>query len=297
MRILNLIRWKNLLILLCSAALIRFALVPGFGAVVQTDLLHYSLLTFSIVFLTAGGNIINAFFDITADSINKPHRLLIDKLISRKQALQLYFIVNVLGLGLAFYLFLSLPFEQFGLIFYIIVFSPLVLIAYSIWLKRLAIIGNLVVSFLAGLSLFCLGTALVDGDQNPVVFFSICVYSFLAFLLNLSRELIKDIEDIRGDNFCKMKTLPILIGKKRSNYFIFGLLTFIILILLSIVLTYFLNFHVLIFYVFTLVILPLILISKKVLDAKSEKDYKTISLHLKLVFLTGICSMLTFLIL
>lgn len=297
MHILDLIRWKNLLILIFSAALIRFALVPSFGTAVQIDLLNYVLLTLSILCIAAGGNIINDFFDVTTDSINRPYRLLVDKIISRKQVLQLYLLINSLGLGIAFYLFLTLDFETIVVIFYILILAPLLLAAYSIWLKRIAIVGNILVSLLVGLSIYCLGTVLIDENQSPVVFFTITCYAFLAFLLNLSRELVKDIEDIKGDYFCNMKTLPILIGKKRSNYFIFGLLTFIILVLLSIVLIYFLNLNVLLFYVFTFIILPLLLISKKVLGATSDKDYRTISFHLKLVFLTGICSMLTFLML
>lgn len=297
MHILNLIRSKNLIVLIFTAALIRFSLVPSFGTVVQMDLLPYIFLVFSIVFVTAGGNILNNFFDLTTDSINKPQKHLIDKILTKNQILKLYFVFNLFGLGLAFYLFLTQPFEQFALIFYIIVCAPLLLAAYSIWLKRVAVVGNILLSILVGLSIYCLGTALVDEAQNPVMYFTISVYSFLAFLLNLSRELIKDIQDIKGDYFCKIMTLPILIGKKRTNYFIFGLLTFTILVLLSIVLSYFLNLNVLIFYVFTLIILPLVLISKKVLEAKSDKDYKKISFHLKLVFLSGICSMLTFLIL
>lgn len=297
MRIISLIRSKNLIVIIFSAGLIRLSLVPGFGILPQMDLLHYAILVFSIVLITACGNIINDFFDLNTDSINKPHKRLINQVLTKSQILKLYFVLNLIGLGLAFYLFLNHPFKQFGQIFYIIAFSPLALAAYSIWLKQVALIGNIILSILVGLSLFCLGTALVDEDQNPVVFFTISVYAFLAFLLNLSRELIKDIQSIKGDYFCQMKTLPILIGKKRTNYFVFGLLSFTILVLLSILLTYFLNLNVLIFYVFTLIILPLVLISKRVLDATSEKDYKTISFHLKLVFLTGICSMLTFLIL
>lgn len=296
MSIIHLIRSKNLIILIFSAVLIRFSLIPGFGAIVQMDLLPYLLLISSIVFITAGGNIINNFFDLTTDSINKPNQLLIVEILSRHQILILYYILNLLGIGLAFYLFLTQPFTQFGKIFYIILCAPLGLAAYSIWLKRMTLVGNILISVFVGLSIYCLGAALIDEYQNPVVFFSLGVYSLLAFLLNLSRELIKDIESIKGDYFCKMKTLPILIGKKRTNYFIFGLLTLTIFILLSIVLTYFLNLNVLIFYVFTLIILPLVLISKKVLDASSEKDYKKISFQLKLVFLTSICSMLTFLI-
>lgn len=297
MHILNLIRWKNLLLLLFTAGLIRFALVPGFGVPLELNLFHYSLLALSIVFVASGGNIINDFFDVTTDSINKPDKFIIDKVISRKLALRLYFVFNVLGLGIALYLFVIQPFKHIWLVFYIIVFSPLALAFYSIWLKRVAVLGNLLVSLLVGLSLFCLGIALIDKVNYPVAFFTLLVYSFLAFLLNLCRELIKDIEDIRGDYFCIMKTLPILIGKKRSNYVIFGLLTFTILVLLSIVLAYFLNLNIFIFYVFVLIILPLILISKKTLEAKSAKDYRKISFNLKLVFLTGLCSMLTFLIL
>lgn len=295
MHILNLIRWKNLIILIVSALLMRFALIPSFGVDIEFDLLSYALLVLSIVAIAAGGNIINDYYDVTTDSINKPNRLIIDKHISRRQALRIYLAVNCLGLGFAFYLFLMHPFDQIGLVFYIIILSPLVLATYSIWLKRLALIGNLLISLLVGLSLYSFGIVLFEHDNNPVLSFTITTYTFLAFMLNFCRELIKDQEDIKGDNFCKMKTLPILIGKKRTNYFIFGLLSLLIFSLLSVLLMYFMSLNVLVFYVSALIILPLILISRKILSAHKEKDYRTISFQLKLVFLSGIFSMFTFL--
>lgn len=297
MHILNLIRWKNLLLLIFSALLIRFALIPGFGVEVEFSLVNYFLLVIAILCIAGGGNIINDIYDVTTDSINKPQKLVVDKHISRTKALSLFALTNLVGLAIAFYLFLELEFKQIGVVFYILILSPLTLVGYSIWLKRLAILGNVLVSLLVGLSLFCLGTVLVEESKHPVVFFTIYIYTLFAFLLNFCRELIKDIEDIKGDYHCQMRTLPILIGRKRSNYIIFGLLSFIILILLCLVLTYFLSLNVLIFYVFSLIIVPLILISKKILSANIENDYKKISFHLKLVFLSGICSMLTFLIL
>lgn len=297
MHILNLIRWKNLSILICSALLIRFALIPGFEIVPEVGIMQYLILLVSILNFTAGGYIINDVFDVTTDSINKPDRLIIDKFITRAKALALYVIFNLIGLGTAFYLFLKLPFQDIGLIFYILIFSPLALASYSIWLKRKAIIGNLLVSCLVGLSLFCLGSILINEERYPVVYFTMGMYTILAFLLNLCRELVKDIEDIRGDYYCQMTTLPILIGRKRTNYIIFGLLIGIILILLTLVLSYFLHWNVLIFYVFSLIILPLILISKQILGAHSDEDYTTISRYIKLIFLTGISSMLTFLVL
>jgi len=297
MYILSLIRWKNLLILIFSALLIRFSLLPGFGVDPELSLFHYSLVILAVVCFGAGGNIINDFFDIATDSINRADKLLVDKHISRQKTLFLYGLLNLLGLASIFYLFLGLAYEDFALEFYILVCSPLLLASYSIWLKRKALLGNILVSVLVGLSFFCLGSVLVDHANDPVAFFAVCVYAVLAFLVNLCREVVKDAEDIRGDYYCNMTTLPILIGKKRTNYIAFGLINLTILFTMSIVLTYFLNLNAFIFYVFSLVIIPLILISRKILTAKTQKDYKRISFHLKLVFLSGIGSMLTFLFL
>jgi 4-hydroxybenzoate polyprenyltransferase len=297
MAFLNLIRWKNLAMIVFTAMVIRFALLPGFGQNPEVGLFTYLLLVLSVVCIAAAGNIINDIFDVTTDSINRPNKLIIDQVIKRKIAFKLYFGLNVLGLFTILFILLSHPSESLWIVFSICVLSPIALAVYSIWLKRVALAGNILISILVGASIFCFGIVLIDSDQNPVLYFIILAYALLAFSLNLSRELIKDIEDLRGDYYCKMKTLPILIGKKRSNHMIFGLLTFTILILLTLLLNYFLSFNVFIFYVFAFVLIPLILISKQILKAKNQKDYTSISFHLKLVLLVGICSMFTFLIL
>lgn len=295
MAFLNLVRWKNLAIIVFIAIMIRFALLPGFGQNSSIGLSYYLLLILSIVCIAAAGNIINAIFNVTTDSINRPNKLIIDQVIKRRIAFKLYFGLNVLGLFTILFILLSNPSESLWIVFSICVLSPIALAIYSIWLKKVALLGNILISILVGASFLCFGIALVDSDQNPVVYFTILAYALIAFSLNLSRELIKDVEDLRGDYYCKMKTLPILIGKKRSNHMIFGLLTFTILILLTILLNYFLSFNIFIFYVFAFVLIPLILISKQILKAKNQKDYTSISFHLKLVFLIGISSMFTFL--
>jgi 4-hydroxybenzoate polyprenyltransferase len=297
MRIFRLIRYRNLVILTLTAFLIRCGLLPGFGVTPQINITAYMLVVLSLVFITAGGNMINSYFDSTTDQINSPDKISILKLLSKTKLLALYFGCNLIGIGLAFYLYLIKVFKNFDLLFFIIIASPLVLVAYSIWLKRLALVGNIILSLLVGLSFYVLGAVLIEETSNPVAFYALGIYATLAFLLNLSRELIKDILSIRGDYFCGMATLPILIGKKRTNYFIFGIITITILILLSVMLAYFLSLNVLIFYVFTAVILPLIFVSKTILDANSEKEYRKINFHLKLIILAGLCSMLTFLIL
>jgi 4-hydroxybenzoate polyprenyltransferase len=295
MAFLNLVRWKNLVILVFMAIMIRFALLPGFGQNPSIGLSCYLLLILSIVCIAAAGNVINAVFNVTTDSINRPNKLIIDQVIKRRIAFKLYFGLNVLGLFTILFILLSNPSESLWIVFGMCVLSPIALAIYSIWLKKVALLGNILISILVGASFLCFGIALVDSGQNPLVYFTILAYALSAFSLNLSRELIKDVEDLRGDYYCKMKTLPILIGKKRSNHMIFGLLTFTILTLLTILLNYFLSLNIFIFYVFAFVLIPLILISKQILKAKNQKDYTRISFHLKLVFLIGISSMFTFL--
>ncbi|WP_245535989.1 geranylgeranylglycerol-phosphate geranylgeranyltransferase [Psychroflexus torquis] len=277
------------------AMTIRYALLPGFGQKPSIGLPYYLLLILTVVCLAAAGHIINAIFNVTTDSINKPNKIIIDQVIKRRIAFKLYFGLNVLGLFTILFILLSNPSKSLWIVFSICVLSPIALAIYSIWLKKIALLGNILISILVGASIFCFGLALVDNDQSPVFYFTILTYALLGFSLNLSRELIKDVEDLRGDYYCKMKTLPILIGRKRSNHIIFGLLTFTILILLTILLNYFLSLNIFIFYVFVFVLIPLILISKRILKAKNQKDYTSISFHLKLVFLIGISSMFTFL--
>jgi 4-hydroxybenzoate polyprenyltransferase len=297
MAFLNLIRWKNLTLIIFMGMTIRYALLPGFGQNPSIGLLYYLLLILSITCIAAAGNIINAIFNVTTDSINRPSKIIIDRVIKRKIAFKLYFGLNALGLFTMLLILFSNPSVSLWIVFGICVLSSLALAIYSIWLRKVALLGNILISIIVGASFFCFGLALVDSDQSPVLYFTILMYALVGFSLNLSRELIKNIEDLRGDYYCKMKTLPILIGRKRSKHLIFGLLTSTILILLIILLNYFLSLNVFIFYVFAFVLIPLILISKQILKAKNQKDYTSISFHLKLVFLIGISSMFTFLIL
>jgi 4-hydroxybenzoate polyprenyltransferase len=293
----NFLRWTHLLAFLLSAVLIRWSVVPSLGAEVHLELADYSLLVLSILCIAVGGYIITDFFNLTTDSINTPDKVWIGKTSSQSRALKLYFGLNLTGLLLAFYLFLSLPFHKIGFVFYAVVFSSLAIIGYTIWWKKIAVLGNVLISVLVGLGIFSLGISLIDDVQNPVVGFIISAYSLLAFLLSLAKTLIQNILNTKGDYYCEIKTLPILIGKKRTNYVVFSLLIFTVLLLLSVTLTYMLSIKLLVFYVFALIILPLIFISKKVLAASSKKEYKQISFHLELVCLLGIGSMLTFIIL
>lgn len=165
------------------------------------------LLKFSIIggivgaLIDAGGNIINDFFDVEIDKINKPKRPIPSGLISRKLALYLYILTTSLGIILSNFL---------GLLPFLISLSSSVLIfLYSFRLKRLPLFGNFIVAFLTGLAFIFAGSIAKNIKKAiiPMVF---------ALLINLAREIIKDIEDIEGDMKAGLNTFPIKAGIKKS---------------------------------------------------------------------------------
>lgn len=152
--------------------------------------------------IDAGGNIINDFFDVEIDKVNKPHRPIPSGLISRRFALILYFITTISGLILVAFL------NKFSLV--IALLSTAIIFLYSFKLKRIPLIGNLIVAFMTGLA-FVFAGSVVKNFKDPIFPF------IFAFMINLGREIIKDIEDVEGDLKVGIKTLPIISGNKLSS--------------------------------------------------------------------------------
>ncbi len=296
-RALLLIKPRSLLVIIVTAACIRFGFIPGFGISTNTPLLPYAILVLCILCIASGAYVMNSFLDSKTDSINHPNRLIISRSLSQKQIVITYLSLTLLGLGVLIYLFLSKTTANPNFVFWSILSSTFILTIHSFKLKQIALIGNITLSLLVGYCVYLLGISLIEPTSYPVVHFLLIIYAILAFLLELSRSLLKDILNIRGDHFSNIDTLPILLGKKRTNYIIFAILTLIILIVMTVMLTYFLNLNVLIFYVFSFIVLPLILISKRILSATSKNDYKKINFQLFLIFIAGLSSMLIFLVL
>jgi 4-hydroxybenzoate polyprenyltransferase len=222
MALLRLIRFPNLLIVALMQGLLfaRIILPP-----LQTQELspalnsfHFSLLALVTVIITAGGYIINDIADFRIDMVNRPERVVVHKHIPVETAYWLYFSLNlsgfVLSLYLAFYvgnlpLVNLFPAAVLGLFFY------------SVYLKRVALLGNLLISaycaLAAGIVWFAERNAIGElaslqpeaaGRLN--VFF--LTYMGFAFLLTFYREIVKDIEDVKGDLQQNCRTIPILWG-------------------------------------------------------------------------------------
>ncbi len=298
----KLIRWQNLIMIALVQYLIKYALLlpffESYGVITTLKPLGFAILVIATVFIAAGGYIINDIYDIETDKVNKPGRLIINKQISEKNALTLFIILNVIGVGLGYYLSNGIGKSGFFVIFII---ASALLYIYSSYLKQLLLVGNIVVSLTVSLSILLVGIfellpAITDVNRSvQIMFFKIILdYAIFAFMINLVRELVKDIEDIDGDHKVGMQTLPIVIGRERANKVVFVLSLIPLFSVIYYVVTHLFKQTAIVGYFLVLVIAPLIYISIKLFSAEQNSQYKHISLMLKLVMLTGMLSMLLY---
>lgn len=193
----------------------------------------FSLLVISTLMIAAAGNIINDYFDVRADRINKPHRLIIGKYVKRRVAIVSHWGLNLLAFGIAVYL--SWTLDTFWYLF-IHLLSINILWFYSTYLKRQFLSGNLAIAALTGMVPVLIGLYFHQFAANHpqvelqtqfpfeqyagpfyVLWISFGLATF-AFILNLAREIVKDMEDVEGDLKLSAKTLPIVLGYTKSKW-------------------------------------------------------------------------------
>lgn len=291
----KLIRWKNILLIAYIFLLLKFVLFPSFE--VETNLNHYQffMLLLAVLLITAAGYISNDICDIKADEINKPHKLIVSKLITTETAYSWYKITNTIGIALGILLCLNISKPTYSFIF---IGTAILLNWYAKKLKGVPFIGNLVVSFLVGFSIFTL--ALFDlnldskNEVTSIVFSAVLVLSSFAFLINLIRELIKDIEDVNGDNLLQLKTLPIVIGRNRTKRIALVIAVFTILFLVYFVLNYSTKYKFTSLYLVVFTIIPFLFTLFKLNGAKTKKQFHQVSTFLKVIMFLGVNSIIIF---
>jgi len=154
----------------------------------------------------ASGYIINNFYDAQKDLINRPNKSMLDRLVSQQTKLHVYFALNLLVTLLAFMVSWRAVFFFSGYIFLIWF--------YSHKLKKYPVIGNLTAAFLAVLPFF--GILMYFKNFYQVIF----AHATFLYLLILTRELIKDLENIKGDLVADYRTIPVMLGEKTSKVII-----------------------------------------------------------------------------
>jgi len=297
----QLIRWQNLLLIFATLYFLRyFIFLPYFnktGFLIIFSNNSFFLLSIATLFIAAGGNIINDYFDQKIDFINKPHKVIIGKIFQRRIALLFHSFFSFAGIIIGSYVSFKnkLPFHSF-----IFILSTGLLWFYSTTYKYQFFIGNLIISLLTSFITILpivfdfplisrIYGSLLDSmgfNINKITLFFLGFF-FCSLFLNLAREIIKDIIDIKGDKVFKCKTLPIIIGIKKTKFIS---IIFIILSIISFIFFFYTTFKktIILIYSLLLIFLPCIFIIIEIFKANQNKDFRFISNVIKLILISGL---------
>lgn len=302
----RLIRWPNLAFIFLTQVMFEYCILkPIFsGADFKNNIhgIYFLLITFSYVLIAAAGYIINDYFDLNIDLINKPDKVIISKIISRRRALLWHIILSALAIGCSFYVDVKTGSKVAGLSALACV---ILLFFYSTTLKKKFLIGNVLVSAITAWSVivltllegtkFFMAEARLGNLEIDKIFRLTVLYTGFAFIVSLIREVVKDMEDIEGDRKYGCKTMPIVWGINASKVFV-AVWLIVLISILAMNQVYVMQFRwwISIIYAIILIIVPLLLIFKKLFGAKNAEDFHKLSSMLKIVMLTGILSMAFF---
>lgn len=293
-KFLNLIRFGNLVFVAICLLLIRYAFFESTSATVSLSDFGYALLIIANLSLAAAGYIINDIYDVNSDRINKPKKLYIGNGISEKTGFNWFIGLNVIGVGIGFYLANVIGLPAFSALF---IFSSALLYLYSTYLKNVPLAGNIAVSFLvAGVAalpgIFDLLPAInAVNREHQAMYFSILLdYSFFGFFINLLREMVKDQEDQQGDYNSGGNTLPIILGTARTNKVIFAIAIMPLVAIVHYVYSYLFEITEAVLYVLFLILAPLLFFMVQIWTASEKKDFSRLSLILKIILFFGLIS-------
>jgi len=257
---------------------------------------QYYLLVLSTVLIAAGGYVINNIFDQATDNDNKPDQVVVGKSISETNAYNFYIALNIIGVGIGFYLSNVIDKPGFASIFILIAAT---LYFYATTLKQMLLIGNVIVALLLSFSVIIIGVfdlfPVINSENQPVManLFSILIdYAIFAFIINFIREIVKDLEDVNGDYNQGMNTLPIALGISRTSKVVVMLSIIPFLLVVYYIKTYIFsnNLYVATLYSLVTTVAPLLYFILKMAIAKKTKDFHHLSNILKLIILFGLLS-------
>lgn len=305
---LRLVRWPNLVFIMLTQVMFEYCVLqPIFKhAGINNNIqgIYFWLITASFVMMAAAGYIINDYFDLNIDQINKPDKVIVARVIKRRWVLAWHTILSLAAVGCSLYVDLRTSSKIAGITAFICV---TLLFFYSTTLKKKFLIGNVLVSAITAWSIIALtwfeGSRFFQlyhraADLDIEKIFRLTVlYTGFAFIISLIREVVKDMEDIEGDRRYGCKTMPIVWGTTATKVFVAVWLVVLIAVLSAIQL-YVMHFQwwFSIVYSVLLIIAPLVQVFGKLFAARTAEDYHKLSSLIKLVMLTGILSMVFFLL-
>ncbi len=301
---LRLLRWPNLGIIFFTQAVVWWCVIHPIGdGLAVLHPVHFLLLTSSTVAIAAAGYIINDYFDIRIDAINRPRKVVLEHAIHRRIAIIVHSMLNAAGLLAAVvvacaagsYWLLAL---QVG--------CTMLLWVYSTHLKQRFAVGNIAVALLTALTIVTLGVyepALrayaeqaplqgAAGGGEPAInpLYILAGYAYFAFVLTWMREVVKDMEDLPGDSAEGCDTMPIRWGLLRSSRFVQGLTAAAVIPLAygGVRAVAGGHFVLLGLYLILLIVVPLVVWAWRLTRRATTKHYAAASRWLKILMVVGI---------
>ncbi len=303
MHFIKLLRFKNLVLVALTQVFFQLAIINPFliknHIPLSLNSTNWILLILCTVLITAGGNIVNDIFDLEVDEHNNKEGSVVKKM-GKPKVWIFYLVVVLLGGAIAAYVAESI--NNFKL-FFIYPAAVTVLFFYSYKFKHIPLIGNIIVSLFTALVLFILLFAERQGlhtlrsvDPHGFQLLKSISIGFMvfAFLANLIREIVKDIQDLEGDRIVGSKTIASYYGKETSKL-IGSYLAQFLLILILLWPFYMEALHFPFaskLYCCFLLAIPLLMIVRAIHLSRSSKEFGNISSALKAYMLVGILYLL-----
>lgn len=289
---LQLVRWKNLLIILFTQFLCYNKFFKDYQHDSKPELSDVCLFIFCTLCIAAGGFILNEICDIKTDFINKPaSRWILGNSISIREAETAYLIIFLAGALVAIYLSIHLSFFNSFLIYPLAVYCFWI---YSKYLKCSCLFGNFWVSIFIALVILMMPYLFIDlvqwwkihdTDLYHHTLWSLGILAAFAFLSNMVREMIKDLEDVAGDTFADCRTTVVQWGEKRCRALVILALSVELIFALGLMHIFSEKYYNLLFCI--LVMLP-ILILTSIFWTKHGRNYSLLSALSKWTMLSGI---------
>ena len=221
----------------------------------------------------ASGYIINNFYDQEKDLINRPQKSILERLVSQRTKLSLYFGINILVILLSALVSVKVGLFFSGYIFFIWLYSHKI--------KKLPILGNLTSALLSITPFFAI--FLYFKNYNLLIF----VFGFYLLLILAIRDLVKDLENIVGDLTLDYKTVPVVYGEKAAKLMISILIAINCFVSILLVFCFELGLMHSFFIGATIYLCILLLL---IWNSRRQQDYNRIHNFLKLLILAGVLS-------
>ncbi len=300
---LRMTRLPNLIIVVLTQYILYYrVLLPSFRAHDVTpslDAFHFLLLVLTTVCIAAAAYIINDIYDYEIDKINKPRSVIVHRLIPLKKAKSYYWLLN--GIGLLLGAYISWVTQNYFLFLYFPI-TIFMMWWYSKTLKKQPFWGNLIVAIFCALVALIILTAentflkvlYKDFPEDGAAVWRVFVaYAGFAFFATLFREIVKDLEDMHGDEKGGARTLPIVLGVSKTKN-----ITLVVGVLLVATLIFWMTYFAPSWHLGSAIFMgigilfPAIYAVVQLWKAKSKDDYNCVSKFAKYIMLSGLIYLL-----